>query len=304
MSPSTSKTLRSCSSINHSSWHIDDILQAASVKSNINQVEYYIEPEDVDDVSRDRSIDASQDGSLDDFYWFIEELPPTKLPGASPFVALCSSKRQGSFHLTTFLLTFSCLETGPLGESIAGAACWPLCWSSATGLFLLWRMDEANHPKAPVQILPRAFVVPVSQVVPDCQIFDVPLACCAVLAVLAHVLLPSLLPPASLCGSYSFLGSPQAPPTPLLGLRCSCSAVPLALLRGRPRDRLLNAVEPSCTLSLVLQGTSEPSCAARSLQHWTWRLYCCIAGTGHEHVLMDPTWHLLDHMIGPIFYTW
>ena len=37
--------------------------------------------------------------------------------------------------------------------------------------------------------------------------------------------------------------------------------------------------------------------SARGLQHWTWRLHCRFAGTGHQHVLdltEDPTWHLLD----------
>ena len=53
---------------------------------------------------------------------------------------------------------------------------------------------------------------------------------------------------------------------------------------------------PFFFVSLVLQGTSEPSCAlslssqarlssAQDLQHWTWRLHCCFAGTGHQHVL-------------------
>ena len=60
--------------------------------------------------------------------------------------------------------------------------------------------------------------------------------------------------------------------------------------------------------SLLLQGMSEPSCAlslssqarlssVRDLQHWTWRLHCCFAGTGHQHVLdlaVNLTWHLLD----------
>ena len=59
-SPSTSKTLRSCSSINHCSQHIDDIFQAAPVRPSVNQVEYHIGLEDVDDGSRDRSIDASR----------------------------------------------------------------------------------------------------------------------------------------------------------------------------------------------------------------------------------------------------
>ena len=37
---------------------------------------------------RDRSLDASQEGYLDDFYWFIEA-PPTKLPDAS----MCSREQ-------------------------------------------------------------------------------------------------------------------------------------------------------------------------------------------------------------------
>ena len=39
--------------------------------------------------------------------------------------------------------------------------------------------------------------------------------------------------------------------------------------------------------------------SARGLQHWTWRLRCCSAGTGHRHVLdltVDLAWHLLDHL--------
>ena len=69
-------------------------------------------------------------------------------------------------------------------------------------------------------------------------------------------------------------------------------------------------------LSLVLQGTPEPSSAlflshlkivcsgsatldlatahtrlssARGLKYWTWRLHCCFAGTGHQYVL-DLLW--------------
>ena len=80
------------------------------------------------------------------------------------------------------------------------------------------------------------------------------------------------------------------------------------------------------SLSLELQGTSMPSCAlslshlklvcsgsatldlataqtrlssAPSLEHWTWRLHCCFAGTKNQHGLdisVDLTWHLLDHL--------
>ena len=54
------------------------------MRPSVNQVEYHIGLEDVDDGSRDRSVDASQEGCLDDFSWFIEEPPTTKLPDASP----------------------------------------------------------------------------------------------------------------------------------------------------------------------------------------------------------------------------
>ena len=87
-SPSASNTKRSCSGINHCSWHIDDILQAATMRPSVNQVEYHIGPDEVGDGSRDRSLDASQEGYLDDFYWFFEA-PPTKLPDAS----MCSREQ-------------------------------------------------------------------------------------------------------------------------------------------------------------------------------------------------------------------
>ena len=51
-------------------------------------------------------------------------------------------------------------------------------------------------------------------------------------------------------------------------------------------------------LSLSLSSQARLS-SARYLQHWTWRLQCCFAGTGHQHVpdlTVDLTWHLLDHL--------
>ena len=53
------------------------------MRPSVNQVECHIGPEEVGDGSRDRSLDASQEGYLDDFYWFFEA-PPAKLPDASP----------------------------------------------------------------------------------------------------------------------------------------------------------------------------------------------------------------------------
>ena len=52
------------------------------------------------------------------------------------------------------------------------------------------------------------------------------------------------------------------------------------------------------SLSLSLSSQARLS-SARDLQHWTWRLHCCFAGTKHQHVLdltVDLTWHLLDHL--------
>ena len=58
------------------------------MRPSVNQVEHHIGPEEVGDGSRDRSLDASREGYLDDFYWFIEA-PPTKLPDAS----MCSREQ-------------------------------------------------------------------------------------------------------------------------------------------------------------------------------------------------------------------
>ena len=43
------------------------------MRPSVNQVECHIRPEEVGDGSRDRSLDASQEGYLDDLYCFIEE---------------------------------------------------------------------------------------------------------------------------------------------------------------------------------------------------------------------------------------
>ena len=45
------------------------------MRPSVNQVECHIGPEEVGDGSRDRSLDASQEGYLDDFYWFFEASP-------------------------------------------------------------------------------------------------------------------------------------------------------------------------------------------------------------------------------------
>ena len=78
----------------------------------------------------------------------------------------------------------------------------------------------------------------------------------------------------------------------LTWLRSSWSA-------GTPRlrhvriDRLVFISGGALELSL------NSSSSARELQHWTWQLHCCFAGTGHQNVLdltVDSTWHLLDHL--------
>ena len=85
-------------------------------------------------------------------------------------------------------------------------------------------------------------------------------------------------------------------------------AISFALLRcGAGVSTSLNSAmasfEVSCArlpcVSIAVHGVfmlpfSLPSQArlssVRDLQHWTWRLHCCFAGTGHQHVL-DLLWN-------------
>ena len=74
----------------------------------------------------------------------------------------------------------------------------------------------------------------------------------------------------------------------------SCLVVSGALLHSNICaliDRSSCLLEPSNSLI--------SSSSARDLQHWTWRLHCRFAGTGHQHVLdirSEVTWHLVDHL--------
>ena len=87
MSPSASNMKRSCSSINHCSWHIDHVFQAATVRPSVNQVDI---TSGLRRWARDRGTDRlmPKEGYLDDFCWFIEA-PSTKLQDAS----LCSREQ-------------------------------------------------------------------------------------------------------------------------------------------------------------------------------------------------------------------
>ena len=106
-------------------------------------------------------------------------------------------------------------------------------------------------------------------------------------------------------------GSPASLNSVATSFEASCERLPC----GLPSTEYF-VVEPSCSISLSLSLISSSSVvgsrsatldlataqtrlsSARGLQHWTWRLHCCFAGTEHQHVLdltVDLTWHLHVH---------